>query len=315
MATNKARLQQNNTDLRAIEDIIEGLPNQPTTTIDGVVQKENLALRSMITSFLGTSLPYDIDIGSAVVLNNEIHILGGNGGDQNHYKFNGTSWTKVSTLPYTFYGGSAVVLNNEIHILSGSTNTYKQNHYKFNGTSWTKVSTLPDVTSFHSSVVILSNTLYIFAIPSSSSDRYLYKFNGTSWTKLDKSVLSFFGSGSALIAYQNEIHILGGSGTLSSHYKFNGASWTKVSTLPYEFRECVAVVLNDEIHIMGSGVNGYAIVPSPKHYKFNGSSWTELNNLPINITGSNAVLVLDDTIHILSDIQHWYVDNAIFLKQ
>ena len=68
-----------------------------------------------------STLPYYFYNGSAAVLNNEIHILGGSGdGETKHYKYNGTSWKSVSTLPYEFYQGSAVVYNNDIHILGGS---------------------------------------------------------------------------------------------------------------------------------------------------------------------------------------------------
>ena len=76
------------------------------------------------------TLPYNFVYGGAVVLNNEIHLLGGfDGNFTKHYKWNGTTWTSVSTLPYDFYLGGAVVLNNEIHMLGGAGN--KINHYKF----------------------------------------------------------------------------------------------------------------------------------------------------------------------------------------
>ena len=76
-----------------------------------------------------STLPYTFCDGSAVVYNNEIHILGSNITNKltKHYKFNGTSWYEVSTLPYNFCNGSAVVYNNEIHILGGS-NAYIK-HY------------------------------------------------------------------------------------------------------------------------------------------------------------------------------------------
>jgi hypothetical protein len=90
--------------------------------------KTDVGLKSLDT------LPYEFFYGSAVVLNGEIHLLGGNNG-KNHYKFNGTTWTEVSTLPYKFADGCAVVLNDEIHIV-GYVDTLvskKRIHYKFNG--------------------------------------------------------------------------------------------------------------------------------------------------------------------------------------
>ena len=107
-----------------------------------------------------STLPYDFSYGSAVVFNNEIHILGG--GNNNHYKWDGgtwsTSWHSVSTLPYDFKYGSAVVLNDEIHILGGGGTPKK--HYKWNGTSWTSVSTLP-YNFAYGSAVVFNNEIHI----------------------------------------------------------------------------------------------------------------------------------------------------------
>ena len=79
-----------------------------------------------------STLPYSFYQGSAVVYNNEIHILGCNSSNTSHYKWNGTSWTSVSTIPYVFYYGSAVVYNNEIHILGSNSSSYNKYHYKLN---------------------------------------------------------------------------------------------------------------------------------------------------------------------------------------
>ena len=174
-----------------------------------------------------STLPYYFHNGSAVVLNNEIHILGSSDDSTytKHYKYNGTSWESVSTLPYYFYEGSAVVLNNEIHILgsgysnSSGTHSYAKYHYKYDGTSWESVSTLP----------------YNF-------------YNGSA------------------VVLNNEIHILGSydSSNHTKHYKFNGSSWVNVSTLPFEFRNGFAVVLNGEIH-EAYGSKHYIVRPDNRH--------------------------------------------------
>ena len=114
-----------------------------------------------------STLPYNFANGSAVVLNNEIHILGSGGSSSystNHYKYNGTSWESVSTLPYKFSNGSAVVLNNEIHILGSiyydSGYLYAKKYYKFDGSSWMDVRALPY--EFHSgSAVVLNDAVHI----------------------------------------------------------------------------------------------------------------------------------------------------------
>ena len=104
------------------------------TVIDGDVQHKDLNLKSATMPIPVSILPYEFYQGSAVVYNNEIHILGSSNSSSktSHYKYDGSTWTNVSTLPYNFYQGSAVVYNNEIHIL-GSGNSFSDciKHYKY----------------------------------------------------------------------------------------------------------------------------------------------------------------------------------------
>ena len=68
-----------------------------------------------------------------------------------------------------------------------------------------------------------------------------------------------------------------------------------VSTLPYNFLNGSAVVLNGEIHILGTyGISAYYNA----HYKWDGSSWTSVSTLPYNFFSGSAV-VLNGEIHIL----------------
>ena len=84
----------------------------------------------------------------------------GQGIYRKHYKWNGSTWTSVSTLPYDFYYSSAVVLNNDIHILGSGGSVYNTKHCKWNGYTWESVSTLPY--GFHNgSAVVLNNDIHI----------------------------------------------------------------------------------------------------------------------------------------------------------
>lgn len=177
-----------------------------------------LTINNQVFNIRLVDLPYRFVNGSAVIFNNELHILGGYVYGQSslstkHYKFNfeTSTWSNVSTLPYEFYNGSAVVLNNEIHILGGT--GANSRHYKFDfaTSTWSSVSTLP----------------YSFV------------------------------NGSAVVL-NSEIHILGGSGgdePYNKHYKLNGTSWTNVSTLPYSFVKGSADIFNNDIYILGG--SGY----------------------------------------------------------
>ena len=308
MGKNKTRLQQNNTDLQAIKVTVEGLPVLPTpqiVTIDGVQHSEDLAFESTpcaITLPEMTS-PNRMKNGSAIALNGEIHVLGYYESTytvgKNHYKFNGTSWTQVSTLPYYFGSGSAVVLNGEIHILGGvqygSAGDYVKNHYKFNGTSWTQVSTLPYGFAFGSAVV-LNGEIHILG--GSGNGTSHYKFNGTSWTQVSTLPYAFY-NGSAVVL-NGEIHILGSSSSTNytKHYKFNGTSWTEVSTLPIEQDNSRQrfIVLNNEIHYY-TGTPGNTM----NVYKFNNGVWSlyQKRLSYVNTNNNPAVVNTNEDIYIL----------------
>ena len=80
-----------------------------------------------------STIPYDFYYGRAIVLNNEIHILGGSSYGKNHYKYNTSTntWSSVSTIPYYFYDACAILLNNEIHILGSYGSSNRKYHYKY----------------------------------------------------------------------------------------------------------------------------------------------------------------------------------------
>ena len=276
--------------INKVQDIKTGV----NVTIDNSVKVDydfNLTLSNV--SWVDTSaIQRNFYNGSAVIFNNEIHILGGQGQSLKHHKYDGSSWSKVSDLPYNFQNGSAVVLNNEIHILGGTNSTYFKYHYKYDGASWSEVSTLP-YDFQNGSAVVFNNEIHILGSTNSPYFKYHYKYDGASWTSVSDLPYNFQ-NGSAVVL-NNEIHILGGdysSAHYKKHYKWNGSTWTSVSTLPYNFYNGDAVVYNNEIHILGGngGINTYC--------KYNGSSWSNLASIPYYFTGGSAV-ELNNEIHIL----------------
>ena len=86
-----------------------------------------------------------------------------------------------------------------------------------------------------------------------------------------------------------------------------------VSTLPFNFACGSAVVLNGEIHILGSDYAGnYA-----KHYKWNGTSWVSVSTLPYNFHYGAAV-IFEDEIHILGGVdnvnKHYKWDGSSWIS-
>ena len=269
--------------------------------VDGVsVNLKNIQLvsKEQPTDFRYSDIPYDATSGSAVVLNGEIHVLGGTGGKRLHYKWNsdGNTWTQVSTLPYDFYRGSAVVLNGEIHVLGGYDG--QRYHYKWNGNTWTQVSTLP-YDFCNGSAVVLNNEIHIFGSWVSSYRTSHYKWNGRTWTQVSTLPYDFY-NGSAIVL-NNEIHI----NINGYEYKWNGSTWIQVSTLPKN-DDSLAVVLNGEIHI----------VYGKEHYRKVGNSWwSRIRDLPYDMNGG-GLAVLGDGIHVLFSIysrQHYCLNVKDYL--
>ena len=122
-------------------------------------------------------LPYNFNkAGSAIVLNNEIHILGGLNGSSRirHYKFNGSRWVSVSTLPYEFSNNIfvyAVVYRNKIHIFGkyiwerSSDEGFQESspHYKWNGLTWEKLEDLPLELSRHP-ILVYDDKIHFFGL-------------------------------------------------------------------------------------------------------------------------------------------------------
>ena len=157
--------------------------------------------------------------GAIVFYNNEMHFLGSSLSPMTqHYKWDGSSWSSVSTLPYKFFRGSAVVYNNEIHIFGGNYQLgVNTQHYKWDGSSWSSVSTLPyDIDACN--VVVYNNEIHILG--SEVEKTAHYKWNGSTWSSVSTLPYDFM-YGSAVV-YNNEIHILGGlSSNSTKHYKWN----------------------------------------------------------------------------------------------
>lgn len=246
---------------------------------DGVMKWESI----------GMSLPVTQQYGCAVVLNDEIHVLGGNNSSTytRHTKWDATnsSWVTVSTLPYQFRSGCAVVLNDEIHILGSYQTSNKTEHYKWNGTEWTSVSTLP-YAFYCASAVVFNDEIHILGSYNNSNRKSHYKWNGTEWVSVSTLSYNFY-YGSAIV-YGDEIHIFGGSGASTGHYKWNETNgWTEVSTLPHDFSSGAAGVVNNEIHIFGGS---YA---PTEHYKYNGTEWVSVSTLPGDFYNSPLAICKD----------------------
>ena len=98
-------------------EIKEGIWIQTNQAHQSITTDKNILNEGGEWGSVMTDLPYNFEYGSAVVYNGEIHILGGNEGTIKHYKWSGSSWTRVSTLPYNFAHSSSIVYDKSIYII------------------------------------------------------------------------------------------------------------------------------------------------------------------------------------------------------
>ena len=150
--------------------------------------------------------------------NDEIHIIRGrtSGTYNYHYKWDGVSWTSVSTLPndYVYSIGS---FNNELYIIRNSSDTTVTGSLmKLNNTSWKYVSNFPDRTKYGSAgaLIVYDNKLY-------SMGSSTFVLNDENKIELVRKH-TIFGSGSSNpVVYKNSIY----------QYRYNSASSSTATCL------------------------------------------------------------------------------------
>lgn len=260
--------------------------------IDGVEVDGDLKLKKKTANVTLPNLPFVLSQGTAVNFNGVIHVLGGNNTDgrKNHYKLVNNEWVSVSTPPCDIYCNSAVVYKDAIHVVYGTT------HYKFNGSTWTTVNSSVSSYSYLLWILeVLNDKIYAFAWYSSST-KFAKCYDGSSWA--NSTATPNKQDSIAITNYDNAIHCLGGSGTLTYHYKFNGSTWTSVSTLPFSLFMGNAKVLNNELHVLGgriSNMSGFGYEEDYR-YVYRDNVWVQLNDLPIMFSGGASITVDDGVL-------------------
>ena len=91
------------------------------------------------------------------VYNNELHIMLDS--TQKHYKYDGTTWTRVGYFPVKDAKGSIFVYKNELNYIGG---TDYRSWYKFNGTEWIDTGIKTPFGNNNSTIVNYRNHLYKF---------------------------------------------------------------------------------------------------------------------------------------------------------
>lgn len=153
------------------------------------------------------------------------------------------------------------------------------------------------------SVVNCKGTIYV--IPDNSDVLKKYEPKKTAFIDVAKLPYKIDVHETSLVSFNNELHLLGGDDELlRSHYKWDGESWKIASELPFDFCDGLAIVYNNEIHIIGSSPIGFIVNPAESipnfinsHYKWDGETWKKASNLPY-ITWGCTGFVMNSKLHI-----------------
>lgn len=252
--------------------------------VNGDVSLEYLGYKEDVIQ----NLPYSFTKGIALIYNNEINILGGSSSNSYHYRWDGSSWTKVSLIPYfAYYKTGGVVYKGNIHLFGTlySDGDYTKQHYVWDGTSWSKSISVPYAPCNINVTEVYNEEIYTIL-----NYNFFYKWDGSTWIKIGTTP---DGASNAIMKlYKGELHLL----FFTTHYKWTGETWTKVGDLPTTFNSnFVATVYKGELHVFQPTDNTMST-----HYKWDGSSWTQLTDVNLYLYG-NSLLVYDNVIYSFYD--------------
>lgn len=275
-----------------LESEIRGIA---TFHIDGekVLKSTNFETDRFIV--FNSALPFEFLGGSVGVVSGELHIVS-NRADRNHYKWNGESWSEVSTGTFAVWGrGNAITIGDEIYFNCGD-HIAKWSSSTGGYVSWS-YSSIDSFPHHFAHMVLCNGEIHILGsgdIDAETSHDH-YKLTGDTLELVSTMPGRGTDTNDCVVVLNNEIHILG-QNTLTGvtyHKKWNGSEWIdNVSTLPYGFTQGAAVVHDGEIHIFGGLWN-------PRlHYKWDGNVWTALSNIPFDLVRGHAI-VFENEMHIL----------------
>lgn len=175
-----------------------------------------------------SSLPYDIDIKSAVVYNGKIHVMGSNGNADDrtkHFAYDGSSWQSVSTLPLSFVGDNCtLVMSDGIHLF------FSTKHYLWNGSDWSELTGNTSAINIDGVALNYNNEIHILDGSTSANEHYVLRNN--TWTKLSDLPCATKNA----VVYRGKIYMFDLDESSNKIYTYNGTNWSELSYTCYKLR-------------------------------------------------------------------------------
>ena len=220
-----------------------------------------------------------LQLCTALVYNGELYLLGDidyqMGSSYYPYKAylkyseSNNSFTRKE-LPYAFIGGAAVVYDNKIHIFGSTQSSFiedtyiscDQGHYSWDGNNrntWVNEGSLGNYGFNRGAAVVYHNKIYLIGGNVNYRFTEIYYNNGTRVINNINTLPMMLMINCAAVVYHDKIHVFGGNDTdgYNKHYSWDGENWTREFDLPYNFYLGKAVVIDDEICLLGGNDNPY----------------------------------------------------------
>ncbi len=244
------------------------------------------------------SLPEGYYSGEAVTLNNEIYFVAGRNDKLKtpfFYKFNPKTnqWTKLADIPQPTINLALAAVNGKIYAIGGD--LFKDTNHEYNPqtNTWRILEPMPTGRQ-HIDCGVSGNDIFIMGGLTSwqniTRKNEVYDVSTNSWS--EKAAIPSLRNNAAVVTLDSLIYVIGGAGTKENiwgeiltveTYNMNSDRWVQKNNLPQLLFKPAAVVVNNEIVVLGGQtlINGKDDCSKKVFiYKAKLDKWVETTPLP-----------------------------------
>ena len=171
--------------------------------------------------------------------------------------------------------------------------------------------------AFGGSSTIYNDKIHIFGINDNNIANH-YSFDGTTLSIVDSNIFPHNLTGCSVITFRDKIHIFGGSTTQNKKTRNTHFTWdeengyTLIGTVPYYVNNATAIIVNDEIHLLGGD---HSSSSKKAHYIYDGESWRKGIALKQALVGKHRAYITRgtdpvDSLEYGKDILHVIYYNS-----
>jgi RNA polymerase sigma factor (sigma-70 family) len=238
-----------------------------------------------------TDIPTAVVWHSVTEINGNIYVIGGwsTRSVNEEYDPKLDKWNKKANMPKGRYAHSATAVNGKIYVIGGGDNNGQASssvqEYNPETDTWTDKSDMPTPKFAHSAAAINGN-IYVLGGESAPFSIFVYDPKIDKWQVLKDIPPEFAFSGSASIAVENKIYILGGLNPNNWNwvqlliYDTKTQSWEKGSNIPTQRYNPTAGLIDGTIYLIGGCTLAFTPLSAVEAYNIENNSWSAKADMP-----------------------------------